>query len=103
MKAGDTSHRHIYICCHLCKIHYYSFIRCCWLENVVIVMLARTNPQYYSSSFFVQPGPAVGKLILLLPARPGALEEPYLISRRVPVHGLGRVRAWGEAWNRADL
>ena len=59
MKTEDIFHWHIFICSRQCKRHYYSFIRWCRFENFVFVLLC----------LFLQPAPAVGKLIPLLPAR----------------------------------
>ena len=44
-----------FVVSRLYKIHYYSFIHTHWFENYVFVMSARTDVQYYLSSFFFSP------------------------------------------------
>ena len=55
MKTEDAFHWHIYICSRLHRRHYYYFILRRRFENFVFVTSARTEVQYYSSSFFYSP------------------------------------------------
>ena len=76
MVSEDTFHWRIYICSHLCKRHYYSFIHEFRFENFVFVLSARTHAPYYTSPFFIaQPSPLENMFLL---CRPGPLKKPFI-------------------------
>ena len=57
MKTENTFHWHIYICYRLCKIHYYSFIRCTGLVTSSLLCLPALTSYIIRLSFFVaRPG-----------------------------------------------
>ena len=88
----ETLHWQIYICCRLSNVLYYSFIR--RFKNFVIVLSAQTDPQCHLSYFiffglafwkihssFASPDLPVIKLISLLLAQLGQLENPPSICQ----------------------
>ena len=97
MKSEDKFYWHIYICFHLCKRQYYSFIRWRQFENFVFVMSAWTDAQYYSSSFFYTSALPIGKHYSPLPAQPGPLEKSPLICRPAPARWKNRLSFAGQA------
>ena len=73
MKTEDTFHWHVQDCCRLCNIHVILLLSACArFENFVLVKSARTDAQYYSSSFFCSPFQS--------------LENSYSYCRLSPIH-----------------
>ena len=101
MKTEYTFHRQIYICSGLCKRYYYSFIHRHQFENFVFVMLAQTDAQYSSSSFFIAQLSCWKTHFSLS----GKLENIFLLCwliGKITSHLPGQVGALGQAWACVD-
>ena len=97
MKSEDKFYWHIYICFHLCKRQYYSFIRWRQFENFVFVMSAWTDAQFIRLLFFIpRPDPLENNILLCRPG-PGPLEKSPLICRPAPARWKNRLSFAGQA------